>query len=157
MRNALITLLASLTLAAGIPAQAKPDFSGTWRLDLSRSDAAAHAETPGPVTLTIKQSPTEIHITTTTSRGWTDTTYAFVSDDAPPPAGRANARWRGDALLTNAVRDIRGQSVTVQQSRQLSADGKEMIVESIVNVQHGYTVSGAQTYGMSRDVFVKLP
>ena len=155
MRKMILTLLASLLLAIGAPAQSSPDFSGSWRLDLSRSDAAAHADTPGPVTVTIKQSSAEIHIATTTSRGTTDLTYIFVPADAPPLGSRPNARWNGDVLVTNSLRDINGQSVTVQQSRRLSANGTEMIVESIVNVQHGYTAAGAQTYGVSTDVFVR--
>jgi hypothetical protein len=150
-----VGLLTALALASA-SAQTTPDFSGSWRLDLSRSDAAAHTEAPGPVTVTIKQSQKEISITTTTTRGTSDTTYTFVPADSPPLAGAANARWQGDALLTNAVRDVRGQSVSVQQTRRLSSDGNEMIVESIVNVQHGYTAAGAQTYGVSKDTFVRV-
>ena len=150
------SLCGLLVLVASTFTQPTPDFTGSWRLDLSRSDAAAHAETPGPVTVAIKQSPEEIHITTTTSRGTSDMKYAFVAADAPPLASGPNARWQGDALVTNAVRDVRGQSVTVQQTRRLSSDGNEMIVESIVNVQHGYTATKAQTYGVSKDTFVKV-
>jgi hypothetical protein len=109
------------------------------------------------VTITIKQSAKEVHITTATSRGTSDVTYVIVPDDAPPMAKGANARWQNDALVTHALRDVRGQSVTVQQSRRLSAGGREMIVESIVNVQHGYSVTGGQTYGASTDVFVRVP
>ena len=86
-------------------------------------------------------------------------TYALGSSDEPTLAnttGTPVARWQSDALLTNSLRDIRGQSVTVQQTRRLSADGNEMIVESIVNVQHGYTAAGAKVYGSSRDVFVRV-
>jgi hypothetical protein len=150
-------LLIALMFVLGAHAQTPPDFSGTWRLDPSRSDASAYAETPGPVTVTIKQSPTEIAVNTATSRGTSDTTYKFVTADAGPVATAPNARWQGDAVVTNAIRDIRGQSVTVQQTRRLSADGKEMIVESIVNVQHGYSAVGAKVYGMSKDVFVRVP
>jgi dTDP-4-dehydrorhamnose 3,5-epimerase-like enzyme len=59
-------------------------------------------------------------------------------------------------LITDAVMDVRGQSVTVQQTRRLSSDGNEMTVESVVNVQHGYTQTGAKTYSSSRDVFVRV-
>jgi hypothetical protein len=154
MRN--LGLIVSLVFAVGGWGQSPPNFSGTWRLDLARSDAAAHAETPGPITVSIKQSDKQIHVTTTTSRGTSDQTYMLVPAEAPPIGSGANARWQGDALVTNAVRDIRGQSVTVQQSRRLSADGNEMIVESIVNVQHGYSARDAQVYGASRDVYVRV-
>jgi hypothetical protein len=156
MTNGVFGLLVALMFAASTHAQT-PDFSGTWRLDLARSDAAAQAEAPGPVTVTIRQSPTEIVITTATSRGTSDTTYTLVSTDSALMATAPNARWQGDALVTNAIRDIRGQSVTVQQTRRLNSDRSEMTVESIVNVQHGYSSAGAKVYGMSKDVFVKVP
>ena len=156
MCKTVVTILASLVVTISATPQSPPDFSGSWRLDLSRSDATAHTDAPGPVVVDIKQSQSEIQIATTTSRGTSDLTYVFVPPDAPPLGSRPNARWRDDVLVTNSVRDIRGQSVTVQQSRRLSASGNEMIVESIVNVQHGYTVSGAQTYGVSTDIFVRV-
>lgn len=156
MRTAVFAVLVSFALAFSTTAQPPPDFSGAWRLDLSRSDTAAHSEGTGPLTVEITQSPSEVLIVTKTPRGTTDMTYRFVAADAPPLGSGPNARWDKDALLTNAVRDVRGQSVSVQQSRRLSADGNEMIVESIVNVQHGYSAAGAQTYGVSKDVFVRV-
>jgi hypothetical protein len=66
----------------------------------------------------------------------------------------AVAKWQGDTLVTNAIREIRGQTVTVQNVRRLN--GNEMIVESIVAVQHGYTQAGAKNYGVGKDVFVRV-
>jgi hypothetical protein len=156
MRTATMMLLTSLPLTVQLLSQSPPDFSGTWRLDPLRSDATAYGNTPGPVTVKITQTRDEIRIATTTSRGRTETSFVFVTPEAPPLAGSPNARWQGEALVTNAIHDIRGQSVAVQQSRRLSADGKEMIVESVVNVQHGYSARGAQTYGASTDIFVRV-
>jgi hypothetical protein len=157
MNLVIIALFVSLAGSAITRFAGTPDFSGSWRLDATRSDATAYDNTPGPVTIAIKQSNSEVHIVTTTTRGSSDITYRFVRGDAPPLASGPNARWQGDTLVTHAIRDISGQSVTVEQRRRLSADGREMTVESIVNVQHGYTATGAQTYGISTDVFVRLP
>lgn len=145
----------AVSLAVGVDAhlQAPPDFSGTWRLDPSRSAASAHADTPGPITLVIAQSPTDIRIETTTSKGTTKETFRFAGSGAVLGLGSAIARWKGDALVTEAIRDIRGMSVTVQQTCRL-IDG-EMIVESVVNVQHGYSTAGAKVYGSSKDVYVR--
>ena len=159
MRLAALALAASLTLAVAALAQPRPDFSGTWRLDISRSNSAAHGGAPRPVTLEITQTATEIRIKTVTEEGATTLSYGLAGPDNATLAsttGVPTARWKGTILQTDAIRDIRGQSVTVQQSRQLSADGNEMTVDSIVNVQHGYTLSGAQTYGASRDIFVRV-
>ena len=155
MRSAAFALAALFALAGGVSAQTRPDYSGTWRLDLSRSDAAAHTDGPGPVNVTIVQTDAIVRIDTMTDRGTTSTTYRFAGTE-PVSTDNPLARWRGDTLLTDAVRDIRGQSVTVQQTRRLSGDGNEMIVESVINVQHGYSLTGAQTYSTSKDVFVRV-
>jgi hypothetical protein len=161
MRNAVLVLVAFFALAGASPGQTqRPDFSGVWQLDVSRSDFAAHNPTPGPVIVEITQTDSELRIVTKNATNATTLQYRLVAEEgaARPVAGTApTARWKGNALLTDSVRDIRGQSVVVQQTRTLSADGNEMVVESLVNVQHGYTLAGAQTYGASRDVFVRVP
>jgi hypothetical protein len=157
MSSVALAVATSTVVVFGISAQARPNFSGAWHLDNARSDVAAYSETPGPVTVSIAQSDQEIRIATTTSRGTTSVAYPFASDATPPPPGTSVARWQGEALLTEAIRDVRGQSVTVQQTRRLASDGREMIVDSVINVQHGYSALGAKTYGASRDVFVRTP
>jgi hypothetical protein len=157
MRNVVLAVATSTVVVLGTAAQTRPDFSGVWQLDNARSDVAAYSEAPGPVSASITQSDTEIQIATTTSRGTTSVTYAFAMAGRPRPPGTPVARWQGEALLTEAIRDVRGQSVTVQQTRRLASDGREMIVESVVNVQHGYSALGAKTYGAARDVFVRVP
>ena len=150
-----VLAVATSTVVVLSAAQTQPDFSGVWQLDNARSDAAAYSDAPGPVRASITQSATLIQIDTTTSRGTTSVTYPFATADTPQPPGTPVARWRGEALLTEAIRDVRGQSVTVQQTRRLASEGREMIVESVINVQHGYSALGAKTYGASRDVFVR--
>jgi hypothetical protein len=160
MRNAVLALVGCLIFAPATDAQtALPNFSGVWQLDVSRSDFAAHNPIPGPVIVEITQTPSEIRIVSRNASTSNTLQYRLVTDEGPSPAvagAGPTARWKGNALQTDSVRDIRGQSVVVQQTRTLSADGNEMIVESFVNVQHGYTLSGAQTYGASRDVFVRV-
>jgi len=53
------------------------------------------------------------------------------------------------------IRTISGQTVTTRETRRLSAGGDEMIVESVLVVQHGYTLSGTKNYGAGTDVFVR--
>jgi hypothetical protein len=179
-------LLASSVLSLLSPclvaAQTRPDFSGTWRMDPSRSETAMQAEPIKSMTVVIRQTATDITIETTTERGTSSETYSFnpsagsaadktrsvpekianATDktgtvaDKTGGATEKTARWQGDALVTDVVRDVRGQSVTAQQSRRLSASGNEMIVESIVEVQHGYTLSGAKNYGSGKDVFIRV-
>jgi hypothetical protein len=176
-------LLASSALSLLFPcllaAQTRPDFSGTWRMDASRSESAMQAEPVKSMTVVIRQTASDITIETTTERGTSIETYGFnpsigsatdkTRSATQKPASAAasatqktegatekTARWQGDTLVTDVVRDVRGQSVTAQQSRRLTASGNEMIVESIVEVQHGYTLSGAKNYGSGKDVFLRV-
>jgi hypothetical protein len=136
--------------------QPKPDFSGTWHMDATRSDSAVQSEPIGPMTVVITQTPSDIRLETTTRRGKTIDVCKFSGAEGIPTPEAGIARWRGDTLVLDIVRDVRGQSVTIQQLRTLTAGGKEMVVESIVNVQHGYTQLGAKTYGAGKDVFVRV-
>jgi hypothetical protein len=43
----------------------------------------------------------------------------------------------------------------VKETRVLAPTGREMTVETIVIVQHGYSMPGAKNYGTSKDVFTK--
>jgi hypothetical protein len=175
MKNFLVasSLLALLFSPCISTAQTRPDFSGTWRMDASRSESAMQAEPIKSMTVVIKQTASDITIETTTERGTSTEIYSLIqtprSDAAKSPAkpgekvtpplekaAEKMARWQGDALVTEVVRDVRGQSVTAQQTRRLAASGNEMVVDSIVEVQHGYTLSGAKNYGSGKDVFVKV-
>jgi hypothetical protein len=150
-----LAFISSAHLSIGA-AQPRPDFSGTWRFDPNRSDSATYPDLSRPVTLVITQSPAEIRIETITARG--ASTQAFqlrAAGDANQP-GDAVARWSKDVLLADAVRDVRGQSVTVHQTFRLSADGRELTIESAVNVQHGYSMSRGKVYGSGRDVYVRV-
>ncbi len=170
----LVSVVSLLVAAASDTQQTKPDLSGTWQMDLSQSESAAQGEPIGPVTMVIAQSATEIRIETSSRRGTIVDVYRFAAPataspgSAPEPGADAVraapttplpaiARWRGDTLLVDAVRDVRGQTVTVQRAITLSANGKELIVESTMNVQHGYSISGARVYGTGKDVFVRRP
>jgi poly(3-hydroxybutyrate) depolymerase len=145
----------SFGLVIAAHTQAKPDFSGTWQMDPARSDSAAQSEPIGPVTLVITQSTKDVRVDTTTNKGTTTRLYQVVAVDKPQAADVATARWRGETLIFDAVREVRGQSVTMQQVLRLSADSNEVVVESVVNVQHGYTQLNAKTYGAGKDVFVR--
>jgi phage baseplate assembly protein gpV len=155
MRSAVWFLAASFALAGGVHAQGRPDFSGTWRLDVARSDTIAQTDGSRPITVTITHTSTELRVESASAQGTTATTYRFAQS-APLSSDNAQARWSADAVITDALVNVRGQSVTVQQTRRLNPDGNEMTVESVVNVQHGYTLSGAQTYSTLKEVFVKV-
>jgi hypothetical protein len=134
-----------LALLAGIvlSAQGLPDFSGTWKMDLSRSEAAAQGPAIGPVTVAIQQTPAEVRVETT-SDGKTETVrYLPVEVKAVGAGERVGTfRWDGTKLITNLATHINNQAVTFQEVRSLNSDSTEMTVEVTLVVQHGYTTGG---------------
>jgi hypothetical protein len=149
---------ALLILPQSLSSQTVPDFSGTWQMDVDRSQAPHQGEPFRMVTFVIAQSEGQIRIDATRGNERDSVLYpltksrAAVSSDA---TGDAQAYWDGDRLITETHRTISGQTVTVKEARALSANGQDMIVESTVIVQHGYSMPGARTYGSSKDVFTR--
>lgn len=149
-------LVAALALPSALHAQGKPDFSGTWTMDPSRSESAVQNEPIGAVTLVIAQTPVDVRIETTRARGTSVVTYKLDGSEIKIPGGTAKTHWDGSMLVTEAVRDVQGQTVTTKETRRLSADGNELLVETMLVVQHGYSLRGTPNYGAGKDVYTKL-
>lgn len=73
MKRLMIVLGVALTL--GVPAaalaQARPDFSGTWKFNQAKSTPNIAGNTPNvpfPSQIVVKQTPTELHVASTSVR-----------------------------------------------------------------------------------------
>ena len=153
-------LAALLVLPLALHAQTPRDFSGTWTMDLARSQSAQQGEPIRPVTFVITQIPTQVRIET--SRGnekenvlYPLTTSRAAASPTPGGAGQPEAYWDGDKLVTETQRTVSGQTVTVREARSLGPGASDMTVETTVIVQHGYSMPGAKNYGTSKDVFTR--
>jgi hypothetical protein len=71
--------------------QATPDFSGTWTMDLDRSESPHQGTAFEPVTYVIAQSPTEVVIETRRGSGVSRTTYPMLAAAAPDQSGKPGA------------------------------------------------------------------
>jgi hypothetical protein len=161
-----LILCASLTALSvlGLGAQAIPDFSGTWTMDLSRSEAAAQGTAIGPVTLAIRQSSDELRVETTRN-GSTEVIRYFRVGSKAAPAGEPTGtfRWDGPRLVSELVTHINNQAVTIEETRSLNPAATEMVVVVNLVVQHGYQTGGtgvvrsanAPNTSVGRNVFVK--
>jgi hypothetical protein len=157
-------LLTMLFLPPAAHAQRTADFSGTWTMDLSKSESSQQGAAVKPVTFVITHMPTQVRIETVrgertenvlyplrgTTRGTTGMSASGASGTAHP-----EAYWEGDNLVTETQRQVNGYTVTVKEARTLGPTGTEMTVETTVIVQHGYSMPGAKNYGTSKDVFTK--
>jgi hypothetical protein len=124
-------------------AQSQPDFSGTWNMDLTRSEAAAQGTPIGPVTVAIRQAPGEVRIETTRNGRTELVRYLPASAKATATGELIGAfRWDGPKLVTRLVTDINKQAITVEEIRSLDPAGREMTVEVNLVVEHGYQSGG---------------
>ena len=152
----LSSVIASVTLSLIVlqsPSAARPDFSGSWTMERTRSQSAESA------TLEIKQSAGEIIIVTHSAGKTSERKYPFETSPHPASetisAGHTHASWDGTKLVTETVGDIKGQTVSYRQIRFLDASSTEMTVETITIVQHGYSIKDGKNYSTAKDVYVR--
>jgi hypothetical protein len=158
MRCLAFGLCIALLPAAAPP---RPDFSGTWDMDASRSESA-HQDVPiGPVSLVIRQTAAEITIETRRSGDPPETLVFRLDGTEKKNIGsgvviNAKSRWDGPKLVMETEREINGATVTTMQVFTMEAGGKEIVVRKTLTVQHGYQSPGApKTTGAGTDTFVR--
>jgi len=160
MTHVLTAVLLAVVVSGTSHAQTKPDFSGKWVMDASRSQSAVQNEPVRSLTLVITQSPTELRIETTRDeRAWT-VVYRPGSPDSVLATGQkgliaATYHWDGSKLVTETISDVNGATVSSKAIFTLDQTAGELTVESLLIVEHGYTLRGSQNYGSGKDVFKK--
>ncbi len=147
-RVLLLAIVSAVILPFGVSAQSKPDFSGSWALDATRSDAPmgrGGRGGGGPVTLVIKQTPGELVVETKRGEQTQTATYKLDGSESKNEVmGRggaqtvvSKAKWDGDKLVIDATREIQGMSITSKEVRSLSADKKDMTIETALSTPQG--------------------
>jgi len=157
MTSLLPAALAVFLLAQAMTA-AKPDFSGTWTMDRSRSESAMQEQPIGSMTVAITVTTTSVTVETTRDGKPEVATYTIEEKPSGPGvmgAGTRRAYWDGLRLVTEGAGNVQGQTVSVREARTLNAARTEMTVESTVTVQHGYTFRGARNYATGKDVYTR--
>jgi hypothetical protein len=157
---------------AALGSQAHPGFDGAWLMDLTRSESAAQGADASPrqhVRLDIAQRPAVMTITRTVDGVPEKIDYTFGDVDRSAVGTRgtsdpkvaveqASARWDGDKLVTVTVYRVNGMATKKTETRTLSADKREMIVRTELQMQHGYESSdgrGPAGHAFAQDVFVR--
>lgn len=157
MRSRLAVLLASCLVLSPLLAQDRPNLTGTWTLDPNRSESLASGAPP-PATLVIQHGANELTIEAVRGSA-RDLTIYFFERMPPSPADNAKVgkwSWDGSRLVTDRITAIQGQTVTARQVYSLASSGAELNVETIVEVQHGYTLRGTKNYATAKDVYLRV-
>jgi hypothetical protein len=144
IRKISISMMALGIFACAGMAQSKPDFSGTWKLNVSKSD---FGQVPGPDSETVAVAQNGVNmkesVTYMDDQGKTNYDLVFTTDgtevvypaDSAPHIGivtlqKLKATWQGSILvLTETLKYQEDADVTAKISRALSADGKMLTMD----------------------------
>ncbi len=112
-----------------------PDFSGTWNLDIAKSNFG-QGQPPTSEVDTITENGNSITIAAAQKGGMmgdSNTTETFTTDGQPSTwNGMGNTKvtgtstWDGNNLVVNAKTSFQGADVTIKNTYSLSADGKTL-------------------------------
>jgi hypothetical protein len=136
MKRLMIVLGVALTL--GVPAaalaQAKPDFSGTWKFNQAKSNPNIAGNTPTipfPSQIVVKQTPTELHVASSSVRQQPlSAIYKLdgskVTVQAPP------------GLTETGEAKFEGETVVITSRRTFSSPAGDIVAD----FKEVWTVSG---------------
>lgn len=131
----LLTITATMLVVATLSVAAdKPNFSGDWTLDATRSEFGPMPP-PSSMTRKIDHTGANITVTTVTEGGpqgdqtttakyatdGTETTNQIMGTDA-----KSKATWKDAALVIDTQADFQGTAVGLTDTWTLSDDGKTM-------------------------------
>jgi len=137
MSHRRLLALSTILLLAAIPVLAAPNFSGTWKLNVKKSDFGEMQQmAPDSMTRTITHEDPKLKVHTKQSSQMgefeTDATYTTdgkeCTNEMMGNPVKSTVKWDGDALVIDSKGTFGDNEVTIHQRWVLSADGKTMNV-----------------------------
>lgn len=140
----IVFLFAATFFLGDACAQAPVNFSGDWTLNASKSD---YGPVPAPesMTRTVKQSDTAVEISTHQkgAQGESTTQLKYTTDGKecinkmPTGESKGNAKWKGNNLVIDSVRDLQGTPIKSTETWGLSEGGKVFTIVNHLSVPQG--------------------
>jgi hypothetical protein len=140
----LVLLLASI----GWAQNSKPDFSGTWNLDLGKSDFGP-APAPDSIVLVIVHKEPNIKVSSTQKgqQGNFTNERNLTTDGKENPNKirsmdgeqdvKSTSQWSGPKLTTSYSLQAQGMQLAVKDSWELSGDGKVLTIARAITAPQG--------------------
>jgi hypothetical protein len=137
-------LLCALCLTVVALAADKPDFSGSWKLNVEKSDFGPSAK-PERADITIKHVDPELNVSSKAVL----TTGEVVSELKLFTDGReftnlmsgqelkGTAKWDGRTLILTQKISVQGADISVTQKWTLAEDGKSLLQNVAISVPQG--------------------
>jgi len=148
MRRTLFLLTLAALLPATVVAQT-PDFSGTWKINTIKSDAApgrgGQQMDMSNVMLTITQTADAITIVQSGMGPERTVTYKLDGSESTNQMGRgemkSTSKWDGAKLVTEGTSTFEtpngARTMTMKEVRELSKDGKTLTVTNTTDSPMG--------------------
>ena len=132
-RKSTLVLLALVAGAASLAAQSKPNFSGTWTLNVAKSDFGM-IPAPSSRTDVVEHNDPTIKVTSSQEgqQGKRTDVSNFTTDGKEstnkmgPMDAKSTMTWQGSNLVQNVKLDFQGQDVNIKTTWSLSEDGKTL-------------------------------
>ena len=140
----IIRFFSAVVLFAGALVAAQPNFSGEWKMNVAKSDFGP-VPAPEVFTRTIKHADPSIEYSTRQKGEQGDvTTEIKYTTDGKPCVNKINgsdakgtAKWDGDKLVVESVRDFQGMQLTSKETWTLSDGGKTLTINNHISVPQG--------------------
>jgi hypothetical protein len=137
LRKATFALSTLVLFAASLAAQSKPNFSGTWKMNASKSDFGPLPPTNSRTDVIEHNDPAlKIATTADTAQGSVSFNTNYTTDGKEvvnkrdTPAGaqeiKSTLAWEGSKLVVNSKLKISDQDITLKAVWSLSDDGKTL-------------------------------
>jgi len=137
-------LFGVVALLATSQANAKPNFSGEWKLNASKSE---FGPLPAPSSRTdkITHSDPSLKVTTTSvgPQGEVSLKLAYTTDgqestnDLRGNPAKSTAKWDGDALVIVTKAKFQDNDITLTDKWTLSEDGKTLTIDRKIVAPQG--------------------
>lgn len=133
-RKVLVTTLGVFALAASLAAQSKPNFSGTWVMNVAKSDFGPLPASNSRTDVIDHTDPSiKVNVSDDGAQGKQDYTLNLTTDgkEATNTVGggmetKSTAKWEGANLIVGTKLSFQGTDVTIRAVWALSADGKTL-------------------------------
>jgi len=126
-----------VTFTASLGAQSKPNFSGTWKLNVEKSDFGVLPPSNSRTDVIDHQEPNlKDSVSDDGAQGQQNYTLSMTTDGKEAvnkPGGldmKSTAAWAANSLVVNAKLQFQGSDVVIKTTWALSDDGK-MLTENV--------------------------
>ena len=135
LRSHFLIAIASVCLLSASPALAKPDFSGSWKIVMDKSD---FGPLPPPEKLEQvvdhKESDVKVALTQVGQQGEVKVEFNYSTEHETENKFRnalmkSNAKWDGDKLVVVSKMELQGNEIVLQDTWSLADEGKTLVLD----------------------------